>query len=45
MTGEYAGFVMTAYGIAALLLGGVIVQSICAWRRVKKEAEGKDEKA
>lgn len=39
MSGEYAGYIMTAYILAAVVLGGLTFQSIRAWRRVSAEAE------
>jgi len=33
--GTYAVYIWPAYGVTVLVLGGVTLWSICAWRRAK----------
>jgi len=37
--GKYAAFVATAYGISALVLGGLVVESLLRAHRWRKAAE------
>ena len=34
--GGYAAFVWPAYGLAAAVLGGLVIESIAAYRRVRR---------
>lgn len=35
---NYLGYIAAAYGIAGLVLGGLVWQSIAAWRRARVDA-------
>lgn len=37
MTGEYANFIMAAYGVTGIVLAALVIVSIRAWAKVKKD--------
>ncbi|MDI1228213.1 MAG: heme exporter protein CcmD [bacterium] len=37
MNGEYADFIIAAYGITGTVLAGLVAVSLRAWARVKKD--------
>ena len=39
---QYAAYVIAAYAATALILGGIIVQSVLAARRARRDLEGLD---
>ena len=43
--GGYAGYIWTAYGISALVLIGILLQSRAAYRRASREVAGLEEGA
>lgn len=37
MTGTYANFIIAAYGITGIVLAALVIVSLRAWSRVKKD--------
>ena len=42
--GKYAAEVMTAYGVALLLLAGIVALSVIRGKRIKRELEEAEER-
>lgn len=39
MSGEYANFIMAAYGITGIVLAALVAVSLHAWTKVKKDGD------
>ena len=39
MNGEYANFIMAAYGVTGIVLVALVIVSLRAWAKVKKDGD------